>query len=83
MSEFKGKAGTIYTLIADDDDIDEGGKKWEVWFENFCILGLGHTEKEALEDAIRHTENISTLISEALVTISTTDAIAHEAGAGE
>jgi hypothetical protein len=70
VSEYKGKAGRIYTEVVDDDDIDEGGKKWEVWFEDFCILGLGHTEQEVLEDAIRHTEDLSTLISEALVSLS-------------
>lgn len=57
---FKGKAGTIYIESSDDGDTD-------VWFEDFCIIGQGKSEREALEDAVRHVENIGTLVSTAIV----------------
>lgn len=41
-----------------------------MWFESFCILGLGHTELEALDDAWRHTGNIMVLVSEARIKVN-------------
>lgn len=61
MSEFKGKAGTIYV---EKDDSNE--KPYEVWFEDFCILGVGDSQQEALRDAVGHVRDIGTLVSEAL-----------------
>lgn len=65
MSEFKGKAGVIYTEYADTVD----GFQWQVWFEDFCIIGTGNTELKALGDAERHVSDISALISEAIETL--------------
>lgn len=75
ISEFKGKAGRIYVEKA--DDVDE--RHYEVSFEDLCILGTGNSELEALEDAVRHVADISTLVSEAIVSVSIA---AHEAGVG-
>jgi hypothetical protein len=63
ISGFKGAAGTIYIERA--EDAGEGDRKIEVWFEDFCILGLGHTELEALNDAWSHTGDIMALIADA------------------
>lgn len=62
MSEFKGKAGRIYVEKADNVD----DHKWEVWFEDFCILGTGNTEIDALVDAKGHTADIIGLISQGI-----------------
>ena len=70
LHEFKGKAGRIYIQRADDSEMDEGGRRMEVWFEDFCILRLGHTEVEALDDAWSHTGDIMALISEARLKLS-------------
>lgn len=61
MAEFIGDPGSIYTERNPDDD-----KPWNVWFEDFCILGDGNTESEALEAALRQTNDIATLINEAI-----------------
>jgi len=68
MSEFKGKAGWIY--IEKAHDVDEGDNQFEVWFEDFCILGLGKTELDALNDAWSHTGDIMVLISEARLKVA-------------
>jgi len=62
MAEYTGNAGTIYTRKADESE-----PRYEVWFEDFCELGAGPTEAEALEDAGRNTADILALISEAAV----------------
>lgn len=61
MADFNGPPGNIFTEYHPDDD-----KPWEVWFEDFCILGTGDLEIEALTDAARHTQDIVTLINEAI-----------------
>lgn len=66
MSEYKGKAGTIYVIKADDGDIDEGGKAYEAWYEDHFILGLGHSEVGALEDSAQNAADIVSLVSEAV-----------------
>lgn len=74
MSEFKGKAGTIYTEEHPDPAGNEQ-ERWEVWFEDFCILGTDSSELEALEDARRYTIDITDLIMQAkgeVATVSTT-----------
>lgn len=58
MSEFTGQAGTIYVEKAGDKPTDG----YEVWFEDFCILGKGNSELEALENAGRQTIDILELI---------------------
>jgi hypothetical protein len=65
INEFKGKAGTIYIERADPNEIDENGREIEVWVENFSIIGLGHTELEALNDAWTHVGDMMALIAEA------------------
>lgn len=82
MSEFSGEAGTIY--VSKSKDSDE--KPWEVWFEDFCILGTGDSEIEALQDAKRQAESITQLVSNAIVgilTSGTDDAPATSAAGGE
>ena len=66
MSEFTGKAGTIYIEKAYYDD----RKPYEVWLEDFCILGDGASEQEALQEAARHTADISDLIKEAIAKVA-------------
>lgn len=63
ISEFSGKAGNIYIEEVDDDD----DRPYQVWFEDFCIIGKGDTELEALNDAVAHVGDISRLVSEAIV----------------
>lgn len=74
MSEFKGKAGTIY--VSKSKDSDE--QPWEVWFEDFCILGTGDTKLEVLKDAVGHTADISDLISGAITELAATSAAGGE-----
>jgi hypothetical protein len=64
MPEYTGNAGTLYTSLADNSE-----PRYEVWFENFCELGAGPTEAEALQDAFRNTAEILTLISEAKIKV--------------
>lgn len=63
MTEYTGKAGHIY--------IEKSGERpndgYEVWFEDFCILGAGASELEALQNAIRHTLQIAKLVTEAAI----------------
>lgn len=81
INQFRGKAGTIYIQKADPDEIDEGGREVEIWFESFCILGLGGTVLEALNDAWSHTGDIMMLISEArLKVVNDTQAVAGGGG---
>lgn len=63
MSEYRGKAGRIYV---EQSETEVDSHRYEVWFEDFCILGMGNSELEALEDAARHTQNIGTLIGHAI-----------------
>jgi hypothetical protein len=46
--EFTGKAGRMYLNGGADQE-------WELWFEDFCILGTGNTPHEALENALAQT----------------------------
>lgn len=59
--EFSSKAGTIYL-----EKVKAGDREFEVWFEDFCILGTGNSEAEALRQAERHTADIGELIRQAL-----------------
>lgn len=88
MSEFSGDAGTIY--IEKSKDADD--RKYEVWYEDFCILGIGNSEIEALRDAKRHAEHITQLVSSAIVEIlspevanaeTRIDTVSTTAGTGE
>lgn len=79
MGEFKGNVGTIYTNEANNLNADD--RRWEAWFEDFHIIGLGHSELEALEDAARMVADMSTLVIQAITEIRAADA-AH-AAAGE
>lgn len=65
IREFKGDAGRIYVEKASGSD----EKPYEVWFEDFHILGLGHTELEALEDAARMLADMDTLVIEAITQV--------------
>lgn len=78
MSEFKGEAGTIY--IERSKDSDE--KPFEVWFEDFCILGCGDTDLEALYGAAQHVRDISALIGEAIVKIGAEPVVQEASGGG-
>lgn len=62
MSEFSGDAGTIYV----EKSGDKRGDGYEVWFEDFYILGKGGSEREALEDAALHAASIQLLITRAM-----------------
>lgn len=73
MSKFKGDVGTIYTQETDDAD-----KRWQVWFEDFNIIGLGNTELEALRDAERVTGEMNALVKQAIAEVVV--AGAHAAG---
>lgn len=80
MGEYKGDVGTIYTKQA--DDVDEDDKRWEAWFEDFHIIGLGHTELEALEDAAQMTAKMNTLVLQVITAIRAGD-VHHAAGSGD
>jgi hypothetical protein len=71
IREFTGRAGNIEIRKADDGN----DRPYEVWFEDFCILGDGDSALEALHDAWRHTGDIMALISEATLSVA--------AGAGD
>jgi hypothetical protein len=63
MSEFTGKAGTIYVEKS-------GGSRttsYDVWFEDFYILGKGSPDVEALQDAKRHAQDIVRLIDNSII----------------
>ena len=66
MSEFKGAAGTIYI----NDKPNSADAMYDVWFEDFCILGQGRTKIDALRDAARQVAQMATLIAEAVVITS-------------
>ena len=68
--EFKGRAGTLYLHETHDDD-----QKWDVWFEDFCIIGCGNTPAAAMDDAVRHAANISKLAKQAFNELGTTPAM--------
>lgn len=80
MKEFSGDAGTIY--IEQRPKQSEDDKPYEVWFEDFCILGNGDSDIEALQNAKQHVEQMTRLVSDAIVSILTTAPEAHEASAG-
>ena len=69
IRKYSGKTETIYIQYADEDEVDEGGPRFEVWLDR-KILGLGHTELEALQVAWRNTGDILLLISEATISAS-------------
>lgn len=54
------EVGTIY--------VKHPGSQWEVWFEDFNIIGIGLTRVEALQDAIEHCEQLGQLVKTALAT---------------
>lgn len=74
MSEFSGKAGTVYI-----EKVKASDREYEVWFEDFCILGTGNTEIEALQHAKRHAEDIVRLVGNAIVEILSPEAANAEA----
>jgi hypothetical protein len=63
--EFTGKAGTIYL-----SKFKHEGNPWQVWFEDFRIIGDGKSQREVLQDALLQAEGISALVSSALVTLN-------------
>jgi hypothetical protein len=77
MSEFKGKAGTIYVNASRDGNNERVNGDFEVWFEDFCILGQGKSEIEALDDAWRHTGDIMALIADARIQMTSTENAAN------
>jgi hypothetical protein len=68
IGEFKGKAGTIYVEKAGYDD----SEPYEVWFEDFCIIGTGDSQIAALNDAARHLADMAEIVSDALRQMSPT-----------
>lgn len=62
MSEYTGECGTIYITETRRSET----YAYEVWFEDFHIIGQGHTELEALRDAALHAAQLSALIASAL-----------------
>lgn len=76
MSEFKGKAGTIYI-----EKVKASDREYEVWLEDFCILGTGNTELEALQNAGQQAVNILEIIVRAMPEVATTEAT-HAASGG-
>lgn len=61
MASFRGEAGNLYTEPPDETD-----DQWNVWFEDFVILGTGKTEMEALRDALQQTLAINQLVGSAI-----------------
>ncbi len=57
--DFGGTAGTLYLIKRSDID------PWEVWFEDFYMLGDGNSELHALNNAWSNAGDIMALISEA------------------
>lgn len=64
MSEYKGEIGTIYVEVVD------GGERREVWFEDFCILGAGSSEIEALQAAAEYVADLASLVAGAIKIVS-------------
>lgn len=64
IHEFHGDVGGVY--ITRDSDIDP----FEVWFEDFYILGKGSSVPSALQDAALHAAQLSLLIATAMNRIS-------------
>lgn len=62
MSEFSGDAGTIYVTEAEHVD----NHRYDVWFEEFHIIGQGNSEIEALRDAAVYAKELLELITSAL-----------------
>lgn len=56
--QFNGEVGTI--SIAKKDG------QYEVWFEDFNIMGQGDSEVEALQEAALHAAQLSLLITKVL-----------------
>ena len=73
--EYTGEAGTIYVEEPDDGSTRDD---YEVWFEDFCIIGTGKTESEALQSAAIHTGRLSTLILTAMVQSRTKLAVGNK-----
>lgn len=61
-NEYKGEVGTIYFQRAKDVE----GKEYEVWFEDFNIIGLGKTKMEALKDAAEFAVDLGKLVESAM-----------------
>jgi hypothetical protein len=68
ISEYKGKAGTIY--LQRSGSASENDPAYEVWFEDFCIIGAGETELGALKDAVMHVADIGNLVASAMGQLS-------------
>lgn len=83
MSEFKGNAGTIYTSSPSYTIESTSPVRWEVWFEDFCIIGQGGTELEALRDAERITSGMNALVKKAVTETEARSAVSTTAGTGD
>jgi hypothetical protein len=57
IRQLRGDVGNVF--ITRDSDIDP----FEVWFEDFHILGKGNSELEALQDAALHTAQLLLLLT--------------------
>lgn len=64
VNEFRSEAGNIF--VTRDSDIDP----FEVWFEDFYMLGKGRSELEALQDAALTSAHVSLLLAMALNSVS-------------
>lgn len=58
--EVEGKIGTLYIRR------DKASREYEVWFEDFHIIGQGPSEIEALRDAKRMTMEMTELVESAM-----------------
>jgi len=68
IGEFSSDAGTLYLEYEEHED-----EPFQVWFEDFCILGQGATKVEAFRSAARQTAQIANLIAESVETVSADD----------
>lgn len=62
-NHYRGKAGTIYL-----ERSEQAGSQWDVWFEDFHIIGAGTSRIEALKDAIRFLGEVDELVKTAIAT---------------
>jgi hypothetical protein len=68
MSEHKGDAGTIYVTEAERSD----SHRYDVWYEDFHIIGQGGSEIEALQDAAVYAKQLLELVDSALASYQPT-----------
>ena len=64
IHEFRDDVGSVY--VTRDSDIDP----FEVWFEDFYILGKGNTVPEALADAALYASQLLLLIATAMIRVN-------------